>query len=233
METKAHAAEFKVDTAKRIIEGYASVFGNRDQADDVVVPGAYKKTLEGRIDRIKVMRDHKTLIGRVLHAEEDTTGLFTRSRVSKTRDGDEALELVADGALNAMSIQYDTIKSDYAIHSDGDKARFLKELKLYELGPVTWPCNEAAVITAVKSIAELDRAFAEFKARRLPIEDLVALLKKAAVTETAPLAAPTTDEIKTYLGIESETHQPDTSDSAVTQALLALADDIKHSIRRA
>ena len=224
MEQKAVGAEFKVDTAKRIIEGYASVFGNRDHANDVVLPGAYKKTLAGRIERIKSMRDHKTLIGRAIHAEEDSKGLFTRTQVSKTRDGDETLELVADGALSAMSIQYDTIQSEYGVHTDGEKARFLKELKLYEFGPVTWPCNEAAVITAVKQVEELDRAFHEFKAGRLPVDDLVALVKRAAVPETAPLAAP---------DAHPETHQPDTSDSPVADAFKALADEIKHSIRRA
>jgi HK97 family phage prohead protease len=225
MERKAFATEFKVDTAKRIIEGYASVFGNRDQADDVVVPGAYKKTLEGRVERIKVMRDHKILIGRALHAEEDSTGLYTRSQVSKTRDGDEALELVADGALNSMSIQYDTIKADYAAHTDGAKARFLKELKLYEFGPVTWPCNEAAVITGVKQIEDLDRAFHEFKAGRLPVADLVALVSKAAVTETAPLAAPPA---------HAEMHQPDTSESAALLAeIKAMLGDYRSQFRRA
>jgi phage head maturation protease len=63
METKAFATEFKVSNDGRTVEGYASTFGNVDQVGDVVVEGAYKRTLQHRMGRIKVLRDHEHPIG--------------------------------------------------------------------------------------------------------------------------------------------------------------------------
>jgi hypothetical protein len=57
---------------------------------------------------------------------------------------------VRDGVISEMSIGYQTIKSDF----DPTGARRLKEIRLYEFGPVDMAANEKAVIAGVKSLAD-------------------------------------------------------------------------------
>ena len=180
MERKALVTEFKVNREKRVIEGYASTFGNRDHVNDVVVPGAYKNTIQGRVPKIKALRDHKHPIGKLSFAEEDSTGLFVRKDISDTPLGQETVTLVEDGVLDAMSIGYERIRSDYEMHGDGRKARMLKEIKLLEVSIVTWPANEAALITGVKSLADLDVLMTEIKAGAYTPEVAARLLHQAA-----------------------------------------------------
>jgi HK97 family phage prohead protease len=193
MERKAVPAEFKVAPDGRTVEGYASTY-DLDAVGDVVVPGAYKRTLQNRMSRIKVLRDHEHPIGRPIEAYEDSKGLYTKSVISDTPLGNETLTLLKDGVLDRFSIGYEIPKggSEYA-KKDGAEVRLLKEIKLYEWSVVTFPANEAAVVTGVKSLEELDRLYHEFKAGRVPASALAALLTEPAITETAPLEPPATE----------------------------------------
>src|SRR5690554_487463 len=78
---------------------------------------------------------------------------------SKTRQGDEALELAKEGIIDSMSIGYMVNDSEYK----DDGVRLIKELSLMEYSLVTWPMNEAAVITGVKSleVREVERVLRE------------------------------------------------------------------------
>ncbi len=136
MERKAFATEFKVAGDGRTVEGYASTFGNIDAVGDIVVQGAYKRTLQNRGDRIKVLRDHDQPIGVPIRASEDSTGLFTVSRISDTQLGNDTLTLLKDGVLDRMSIGYEPILKEQG-QKDGKSVRFLKEIKLYEYSVVT------------------------------------------------------------------------------------------------
>ena len=56
---KSIAAEVKdIDEAKGIITGYFSVFGNIDSDGDMIMPGAYTKTLKENNRRIKHLWQH-------------------------------------------------------------------------------------------------------------------------------------------------------------------------------
>jgi phage head maturation protease len=49
LEYKSISGEVKdLDTKNRIVTGYLSAFGNKDHVDDVVVKGAFSKTLSER-----------------------------------------------------------------------------------------------------------------------------------------------------------------------------------------
>lgn len=216
MERKAFATEFKVDHGQRRIEGYASTFGNRDLVNDVVVSGAYKNTLQARAGRIKVLREHRDPIGKPVHIEEDGKGLFTVSQISDTPLGNETLTLIADGVIDSMSIGYETVKAEYGMHQDGGKARFLRELKLREYSPVTFPANEAALITGMKSLADLDDLVKEIKAGAYTPETAASLLRQAAdKLLTLPAAS---DEAGQKDAIPEP--DPDTTDLLAVQSLI-------------
>ena len=142
----------KMDGAEvegRTIIGYASTFGNRDLVGDIVVAGAFKKTLSER--KPKVFYNHMYPIGSPVEIHEDSKGLYTESKMSRTPRGDEILELVKDGVINEMSIAYEVLQYE----DDSAKGvRYLKELKLFEYGPVDFPANENAVIEGVKTLAD-------------------------------------------------------------------------------
>jgi len=155
---KAFDVEIKADGDKRQVEAYASTFGNRDLGGDVVQKGAFAKTIMERFaggakNGVKVLWQHMPSmpLGIPIHMEEDSKGLYTVSKISKTARGDEALELVRDKVVDKMSIGYDVIKDDYSTAGD----RLLKELKLYEYSLVTFPMNEQADILGSKSFQDL------------------------------------------------------------------------------
>ena len=161
MEYKA--VEFKaddVDANERIISGYASTY-DLDQGGDIITRGAFAKTLETQFKRVKVLWQHNSAmpIGRPMSMEEDERGLFVRSYIAKTRQGDEALELAREGIIDSMSIGYIVNESEYK----DDGVRVISELSLMEYSLVTWPMNEAAVITGVKSleVREIERVLRE------------------------------------------------------------------------
>jgi HK97 family phage prohead protease len=143
---------FKADDIEgRTFRGYASTY-DKDLGGDIIVRGAFQKTLAERGSRVKVLWQHSEPIGKPKEMREDDKGLYVEAMISKTRLGDEALELMRDGVIDQMSIGY----SIPAGKSDMDESgtRIIKELKLYEFSAVTFPMNEAAIITGVKTIRD-------------------------------------------------------------------------------
>lgn len=161
MEYKA--VQFKadaVDAEKRIVSGYASTY-DLDQGGDIIIKGAFAKTLETGSKRVKVLWQHNSQmpIGRPISMTEDDKGLFVESYIAKTRQGDEALELAKEGIIDSMSIGYMVNQSE----DKDDGVRVISELTLMEYSLVTWPMNESAVITGVKSLEprEIERVLRE------------------------------------------------------------------------
>ena len=192
MERKSVHFEIKKDDiAGRVFSGYASTF-DVDLGGDIITPGAFKKTIEGRQDKIKVLWQHKEAIGRSMRLYEDSIGLFVEGKVSKTRLGDEAIELMRDKVVNQMSIGF-TIPAGKSEMSD-DGLRIIREVKLFEFSPVTFPMNENAIITSVKSMKEAI-ALGQIEQKDLKelseiLTDIKTLLNTEPPKNTQPLAQP-------------------------------------------
>jgi len=148
------ALEFKaaVNLEERTFEGYASTFGNVDQVGDIIMQGAFTKTIQERFPKgdIKILWQHYEPLGMPIEIREDENGLYVKGRISKTALGDDALELMRDGVVNRMSIGFSIVKADF---DDQTGNRIIREVKLWEFSPVTFPANEQAVITAVKHLS--------------------------------------------------------------------------------
>ena len=153
MQTMACALDIKSLGDDGAFEGYASVFGNRDGGGDIVEAGAFAKTLRERGPRgVKMLADHDPTkrIGVWEEMREDDRGLFVKGRllVEKAIGKEAHIDLKA-GALDGMSIGY-RVKSD--AYDGRRRARLLKEVDLLEVSLVSFPMNEAARVTAVKSL---------------------------------------------------------------------------------
>ena len=131
--------------------GYASVFGVKDQGGDIVMKGAFTKSLaKYPAAKVKMLWQHDTSdpIGVWTKFEEDARGLKAEGRIIlETRQGREAHALMKAGAVDGISIGYRTIR-DEMDRKNG--ARLLHEVELREASIVTFPMNEDATVTAVK-----------------------------------------------------------------------------------
>lgn len=141
--------DYKANSETRTFEGYASTW-DKDLGGDQIIQGAFKKTIMERFpkNKIKILWQHNEPIGIPRHMEEDSKGLYVTGYISKTRLGDEALELMKDKVVDQMSIGYDVVDDD--ISENGD-TRYLKQIVLYEFSPVTFPMNPNADIVSVKT----------------------------------------------------------------------------------
>lgn len=146
-----------VDTVSGVVKGYFSIFGNIDSDEDVVMPGAFKKTVSENYRRIKHLYQHdpwRPLAGTnkdLLVVKEDTTGLYFESTISKTSWGKDTIQLYMDGVVDEQSIGFQTLKSN-----DKGDYRELTELKLWEGSTVTWGANQMAR-SSMKSLVTVDQ----------------------------------------------------------------------------
>lgn len=147
------------DEQKGTVEGYASKFGVIDQVNDVVMPGAFKKSLEGGAKSIRFLwqHDRSEPIGIFTELKEDANGLSFTAQFANTQRAQEARELMKMGAIDSFSIGYVPVKEEQGVQN-GRNVNMLKEVRLFEISAVTFPCNTEAKLNAIKS--ELDDAFA-------------------------------------------------------------------------
>lgn len=140
-----------VDEKQGIVQAYWSAFGNVDSDGDIIVRGAYSKTIQewgpSGADRIKFLWQHDSWepIGKPIEIEETALGLLATTKIEKTRRGMDALVLYEAGVINEHSVGIDILR-----RSDDDE-RIIKEVKLYEGSAVTWGANENTPTVSVKS----------------------------------------------------------------------------------
>ena len=141
-------------------EGYGSVFGVKDSHADIIVAGAFQKSLaawglKGRLPALLWMHDTKEPIGIYTEMREDAVGLYVKGRLLIDADplAKRAHAHMKAGSLSGLSIGY-VLPSD-GYHYDADKGAFvLTEIDLWEGSLVTFPSNDEARIAEVKSLLE-------------------------------------------------------------------------------
>ena len=178
MDYKALDFKADIEEGSRTFAGYASTW-DLDLGGDIISKGAFNKTLQERKDRVKILWEHSQPLGKPREMRTDAKGLWVEGYISKTRLGDEAIELMKDGVVDQMSIGFSVPagKSEY-----NDKGqRLINEVKLYEFSPVTFPMNEKAIITSVKSVSAAIKVGcyneSELKELSEVLSELTALLK--------------------------------------------------------
>ena len=133
-----------------LFSGYGSVFGVIDSYKEVVAPGAFAESLSQRTPAMLWQHRSGEPIGVYSALREDQTGLYVEGKLAlKTARGAEAYELLKMGAISGLSIGFVTREDSYDRVTD---VRTLKKVDLWEVSLVTFPANDAARVSGVKSI---------------------------------------------------------------------------------
>jgi HK97 family phage prohead protease len=133
------------------VEGYASLFGAIDQARDMVMPGAFERSLRLRgVRRIPMLFQHDPAepVGVWLELREDAHGLYARGRlIPEVTRGRELLALLRAGTADGLSIGFRTVKGRL---DPKTRVRKLDVIDLWEISIVTFPLLPGARVRAVK-----------------------------------------------------------------------------------
>lgn len=163
------------------INGYGAVFGNRDSYGDVILPGAFKRSLADHRrnkSRPKMFWQHNPAepIGSWVEVAEDDKGLLVTGQLNMdVQRGREAHALLKAGDIDGLSIGYRVVK---ASEDETAAVMLLKELMLVEVSVVSQPANPLATVSAVKA-AELEDLRARLAAGdRLQPREMEELMKE-------------------------------------------------------
>ena len=169
-----------LDVATGIVTGYFSKFNNIDLDGDVIMPGAFTKTIAERgpdssKPEIAYLWQHDTCkpLGKLLVLREDNFGLYFEAKMSDTTYGQDALKLYRDGVITQHSIGYQVIKSIETQTEMEVEVEQIFEVKLWEGSAVTFGANPNTPFTGFKSLEE----------REDRIKTLVKAIKNGSYTD--------------------------------------------------
>lgn len=117
---------------------------------EVFRKGAFRQTIKVGAERVKLLKNHNRAadpLGRALTLREDPAGLVGEFYISDTRDGNDTLQLIRDGALDAFSIGFTPDKHRQT--KDGLVERL--EVRLSEVSVVPWGAYDGALVAGVRA----------------------------------------------------------------------------------
>lgn len=143
---KTYGLQLKdVDSASRVVKGRFAAFGNKDADGDVIVQGAFARTIaengpKSLRPRIKHLLNHDISIplGKLIELSETSEGLDYESKIGTHRAGDDFLKMVDSDLVNEHSIGFRIIKGT------GRQDHYeIQEVQLWEGSSLTgWGANE-------------------------------------------------------------------------------------------
>lgn len=170
----------------RTLEGYAAVFDTPTEINgwegtftEVIARGAFRKTLRERtpvlqFDHGRDARTGSVPIGAIQDIREDDTGLFVSARLFDNPVVEPIRQAIEGGAIDGMSFRFEVLRDEWRdaddkivkredladrLWSNTDPAaltRTIKEVKLFEAGPVVFPAYEATSVGVRSILATLD-----------------------------------------------------------------------------
>ena len=175
MEYKAQIFEAKAvpDGKNLFVEGYAAVFGNEDSYNDIIVAGAFTKTIagkEGKRIKLCLQHDMEDIVGKIVEMKEDEKGLWFKAKISNTTMGKDLAILIEDDAINEISIGYQSVVWEV---DEVRNVRLLKEVKLYEISFVSRAANPQAIIQATEIKGDKPKPIEE-----MPDDELIRMRKE-------------------------------------------------------
>lgn len=158
---KAIPCEFKdIDKKEGIVKGYFSAFGVKDSDNDIVVKGAFAKSIKERgpasaRPRIKWFLNHDAtqVPGVLKELYEDDYGLAYTGKAGTHNLGRDFIKMAESGIITEHSHGFRVVAEEQK--SD---ANYMTELYLYEGSSLTaWGANEYTPLTGMKSEDRIDK----------------------------------------------------------------------------
>lgn len=223
-----------VDLSSHVIKGYASVFGNVDSDGDIMVKGAYAKTIsewgpQGK-GRIKMCWQHDIYdpIAKTEELFEDSKGLgFVAHAPKDVSHISDRIKMIEGGVIDELSVGFRIIKRE----DGGSGIRKINEVKLYEYSLVTLASNELAKITMVKAGEKQEDAIARLHTKS---QNIVKMMRNGTLTDESfhdleyyhlQLLKHISDLLK-----PSDDTSTEPSDDTQSDANINLIKDLKHSL---
>lgn len=206
-QTEYRAADADLKDEEGVVAGYLSVPWVVDSYGTAVTPQAFDKTIRERGDKLHFLYQHNPdwAIGRLTNVEVDGIGLKHESKIIEDgAEGTVALKRLRGGVPFGQSFAFRTIyerpaKDDDPLvftenspkwaQNDRSAVWVIEEVKLYEGSIVTFPANDLAVITSVRSDMEaqtLSQTLEDLNAGRLNPAQRALIAEIAAAWQAAP-----------------------------------------------
>jgi HK97 family phage prohead protease len=155
VNTTQAACDLKFAKSEGQFSGYGSVFGNRDSAMDVIMPGAYSEVLKSG-DPVQIYVNHNWLsgalpVGSWAGLKQDERGLVGDAElVMKMPSAVDAYWSMKSGLVTGLSVA--VIPDPDALEYRNDGTRVIHNIKyLKEISIVNDPANDQARVLNVKS----------------------------------------------------------------------------------
>ena len=137
------------------LEGYGAVFNQWTEIEDHmgayrerIAAGAFKRTLGQRMPILQFDHGSHPLIGsiplgKISSISEDDHGLRVKARLSDNWLVQPVRDAIRDGGISGMSFRFRILDEEWSkSRTDGVDERTIKEVELYEVGPVVFPAYE-------------------------------------------------------------------------------------------
>ena len=196
----AGAIEARATDSGMTISGHASTFdepydlwGFREQ----VARGAFKKSLKEADVAALWNHDPNVVLGRnksgTLRMMEDATGLRYEVDLPDTQAARDLYTLIQRGDVYQSSFAFEIVKESWDYPKDDSRElplRTIKEVRLFDVSPVTYPANPATDVDVARAVRSLADAMGiDTHAETVP--DLMALaLETRDATTPEPEAEP-------------------------------------------
>jgi len=192
-DAKTAVSDLKVDEKTGIVEALVSITGIKDHVNDVIVPGAYARTLKTRKPKGVAHHEWSAPVAKTLAIEEYMPGdprlpkkmadgkdwpkeagaLWVKSQFNlKTQRGRDAFEDIMFFDEEAeFSIGY-RVPEGKSRKDTKTKTRYIDDLDLFEYSPVLFGAQSGTrMLSSIKSLFETDE---EFKAAVISATELKA-----------------------------------------------------------
>ena len=159
----ASVLEARASGKSTIVEGYASVYDVAYPIEgfrELVARSAFRKTAKESDVRSLFNHDPNFPLGRVRAGTleldaNDPHGLRYRILMPKNSQAQMVAEAIERGDVTGSSFSFEVIKDEWTDSDSGAPTRVLRECRLYDVGPVTFPASEATEVDVARAMRSL------------------------------------------------------------------------------
>jgi HK97 family phage prohead protease len=161
-----------IDLGKRTAVIAYATYNSLDRDGDIASKGMFSKSWNESHEDIRFFKNHNKdiLLGSIERFWEDDNHAYAMVKMSKSRDGEDALIQMDEGILKDASYGFEPIKSTPI----QNKGRKFSEVKLWEISALThWGAHpESGVREVNKTAIKPDAEFKELAERIIKMETL-------------------------------------------------------------